>query len=113
LATLSTNDEVEKSNVRVQRSLRGSKGTVYAFGTPAYSYSIEVGGFAFYISVESNATISSFTFEQIVKTLRFNVTGPAGRTGYCNVTIPRELLSGTFTVFIDGAPINYTPTPSS
>jgi hypothetical protein len=51
-------------------------------------------GYAFNITVASNSTITSFNFSETLKQISFNVTGPAGKTGYCNVTIPKDLLRG-------------------
>lgn len=40
----------------------------------------------------SNSTINSFDFDAPRKQIYFNVTGPSNTTGYCYVTIPKELL---------------------
>jgi len=50
---------------------------------------------AFQITVESNSTIASFSFNQALRRLSFKVTGPAGKTTFCNVTVPKGLLSAT------------------
>jgi hypothetical protein len=51
-------------------------------------------GYAFNITITSNSTMSSFNFSETLRQISFNVTGPAGKTGYCNVTIPKDLLRG-------------------
>ena len=51
-------------------------------------------GYAFNITVTGNSTMSSFNFSETLRQISFNVTGPAGKTGYCNVTIPKGLLRG-------------------
>jgi hypothetical protein len=62
----------------------------------------------------SNSTISDLTFNQALKRVRFDVDGTTGTTGFCNITIPAELLSGDFTVFMDDAQmiqgVDYTDT---
>ena len=62
----------------------------------------------------SNSTISDLTFNQALKRIRFDVDGTTGTTGFCNITIPAELLSGDFTVFMDDAQmiqgVDYTDT---
>ena len=39
-----------------------------------------------------NSTVASFEFSRELKQISFNVTGPSGTVGFCNVTIPRQLL---------------------
>jgi len=56
----------------------------------------------------SNSTISDFNFSQPLKQITLNVTGQRGTSGFCNVTIPIELLDGNFTVWIDDKQINYS-----
>jgi hypothetical protein len=59
-------------------------------------------GFDFRVITESNSTISDFRFIQAEKRVVFNVTGPSGTVGFCNVTIPKPLLRGDFSVVFDG-----------
>lgn len=51
-------------------------------------------GYTFNITMTSNSTISNFNFTESSMQIRFNVTGPTGKHGYCNVTIPKGLLQG-------------------
>jgi hypothetical protein len=41
-----------------------------------------------------NSTISAFNFYQSLKQISFKVSGEAGTSGYCNLTIPKNLLRG-------------------
>jgi hypothetical protein len=60
-------------------------------------------GYTFNITMNSNSTISNFNFSESSMHISFNVTGPMGKTGYCNVTIPRGLLQGSpWTVYLNG-----------
>jgi hypothetical protein len=59
------------------------------------------------VSVESNSTVSNFTFNQPNKEISFNVSGPNDTIGFCNVTIPKQLLDGPWTVLIDAQPALY------
>jgi hypothetical protein len=60
-------------------------------------------GYAFNVTMLSNSTISNFDFDESVKQISFNVTGPAGKAGYCNVTIPKDLLQGDpWTLLLNG-----------
>ena len=65
----------------------------------------DVGGISFHVITESNSTVSDFQLMLENKEIRFNVTGPAGTVGYCNVTIPITLLGGPYTVQVDDSPI--------
>ena len=44
------------------------------------------------VTVVSNSTVTDFNFSQSLKQISFNVTGPNGSTGFCNVTIPKVFL---------------------
>lgn len=55
---------------------------------------------AYYVTVYSNSTIAGFNFDQTAKHISFNVTGPSGQTGFCNVTFPKDLLNGDYVVWI-------------
>jgi len=79
-----------------------------------YTFSIVWGTETFIVSVESNSTVSNFTFNQPDKEISFNVTGLAGTVGFCNVTIPKALLYGDpWTVLIDGTPVPTTITENA
>lgn len=63
-------------------------------------------GSAFHITTESNSTISNFQFIKEGKELLFNVTGSTGTHGFCNITIPNQLLGGPFSVTFDEQPLS-------
>ena len=77
-------------------------------------HEIVADGTVFHVATESNSTISNFQFIKEDKKLLFNVTGPTGETGYCNISIPEELLWGEFSIFMDDSPlvkdVDYTQT---
>jgi uncharacterized delta-60 repeat protein len=56
----------------------------------------------FHVTTESNSTISDLHFIKEDKKLQFNVTGPTNTNGFCNTTIPNQLLGGPFNILIDG-----------
>jgi len=59
-------------------------------------------GYAFNVTMVSNSTISNFNFSEYSMQISFNVTGPTGKTAYCNVTIPKGLLQGSpWTVYLN------------
>jgi hypothetical protein len=63
---------------------------------------VSFGDDIYVVRTSSNSLVSDLTLNQTAKSLRFTVEGPAGTEGFCNIIIPAELLSGDFTVFIDG-----------
>jgi len=64
------------------------------------------------VTLLSNSTVSAFEFYQPRKRISFNVRGPEGTVGFCNVTIPKTLLRANEThpwqVLLDGNLISYT-----
>jgi PKD repeat protein len=77
-------------------------------------YSVDVEGLIFHVIIESNSTVSELQLIQAEKKISFNVTPRDGTVGYCNVTIPKKLLSANATtpwlVLLDG--MNITETTS-
>ncbi|MDH5689046.1 MAG: hypothetical protein OEZ48_14460 [Candidatus Bathyarchaeota archaeon] len=68
---------------------------------PIYIFEAPWDDKTFHVIVYSNSIVSDFSFSQPTKEIGFNVTGTDGTTGFCNVTIPIELLDGAFMVLID------------
>jgi parallel beta-helix repeat protein len=56
-------------------------------------------GVTYYVTTFSNSTVASFNFSQPLKQISFNIT--SGASGFCNITIPIELLDGNFTIKLD------------
>jgi len=89
---------------------------VTAFNTDSYplmqpwsqnrTFQVTVADRTFNVTMLSNSTIGGFDFNQAQAFIAFNVTGPAGAKGFCNVTIPKLLLNVTnlseWVVTIDG-----------
>jgi len=65
-----------------------------------------VDGRAFNITIKSNSTVSNVLFNRISApdqgVINFTVTGPDSSAGFCNVTIPKDIMWGDWTVLIDG-----------
>ena len=66
---------------------------------------------SYFVGVTSNFTVSDFSFNPDEGALlRFNVDGEDGTTGFCRVTVPKDLLDteNNWTVLVEGNPV--TPT---
>jgi len=78
-----------------------SDGNLYAIGTPAIQV-FDAGTWnneTYTVQVQSNLTVTDFMFKQSLKQISFNTDGSSGTTGFCNVTIPKGLLAGQYSVF--------------
>jgi len=82
--------------------------TVITVGRPSrYQHKVLWNGVAYDVSMFTNSSVTNFAFHQPAKTESFEIASENGTTGFCNVTIPKELLNGDFTVWIDDSPINF------
>jgi hypothetical protein len=79
----------------------------------AQSHVIPYGGEDYVVTTLSNSTITDVAFDQPNKLLSFYVTGASGIGGYCNVTIPNQLLGGTFVVLVNDVAVFPTITQNS
>jgi len=68
-------------------------------------HNVTVDENTYLISTFSNSTISDLTFSQAEASLSFTVDGLSGTIGFCDITIPSELMSGTFSLFKNDVPL--------
>jgi len=74
------------------------------FGVPVEkSFNVTVGETDYVVTTLSNSTVSDLNFNETSKQLSFSVSGLAGTTGFCNITVPAELMWGDFTLYLDDA----------
>lgn len=59
----------------------------------AKTFDVVVDEIHYPVSILSNSTVSDFSFNQTEMQISYNVTGDSNVTGYCNVTIPNDLLT--------------------
>ncbi len=65
--------------------------------------SIKANGKDFDVQIASNSTsITNVNYDEQSKKLSFTVAGDAGTKGVTEITIPKSLLNGDFTVMLDG-----------
>ncbi len=79
--------------------------TVEPTVSPSPLTSPDTSGF----SIESNSTVSAFSFDASLHQISFYVSGPDGTTGYVKITIAKTLMpnSDAIKVYVDGTPTNY------
>jgi signal peptidase I len=71
------------------------------WNTGLHKYLINVANQSFTMTIQSNSTISNFNFGRDEKKISFVVEGTPRTIGYCNITIPMDLLGGPYTVIFD------------
>jgi hypothetical protein len=80
------------------------------FEVTAHNVTVETDTYV--VETLSNSSVSEFVFNGTA--IRFHVEGAAGTAGFCNVTIPSELMSGDFSIYRDGVlltkDVDYTGT---
>lgn len=62
------------------------------------------------IDLVSNSIGSDFSFEPEAARIQFTVEGETGKTGFCRVTIPKDMLQieNSWSVLVDGEPVTST-----
>jgi parallel beta-helix repeat protein len=73
------------------------------FGTKEHVLNVTVGDVNVPVVIVTNSSISEFVFSKTSQQVSFNVTGPTGTSGVCNISIPEDLLWGDFSVYLNGA----------
>ena len=70
-------------------------------------YMVNTDGRSFEIVIGANFLVSSFTFSANDKMLKFNIETGLEKENIAEVTIPRDLIDGEFTVLLDNEEISY------
>jgi len=78
----------------IPHNLQGGK---YGFTVETLYHHIAWANQSYIVVTQSNVTVDPIPiyFDQPHRALYFNITGPEGTIGYCNVTIPKALLYAT------------------
>ena len=71
----------------------------------ALSFNVTYGETNYAVETYSNSTVSDLSFNQTLRRLHFSVNGTSGTAGFCNITVPAELMSGDFTIYMDDVPL--------
>ncbi len=78
-------------------------------------FSWQIPDFGYNIGFQTSSNIQNQTFSTEDGTLEFDISGPEGTIGFCNVTIPHGLLyaaQNEWIVLFDGDPISYVAEPN-
>lgn len=104
-AKADTDEEAMRAALGLTEETHLHPASLITLGHPStYLHQAEWNETTFPIQTKTNSTILNFNFDQPNRTIRFNVSGPSGTIGFCNVTIPNTLLWGNFAVLVDGNP---------
>ena len=98
-------DEDNKDNYPIMKPVREHIAPVTIFNAGTWE------GKKYNVHVVSNSTVSEFSFDPESTRIRFNVMSETGTTGFCKVTIPKELLYANETewaVLVDGNPVTHS-----
>jgi hypothetical protein len=64
-------------------------------------FDVVIDDTTYVVEIASNSTVADFHFNPPpLNNFRFDVTGESGTSGVCNVTVPVELMSGVFEVYL-------------
>jgi len=62
----------------------------------------------YHVPTICNSTITRFEFNETVKMLDLNATGPDNTTGFCRITVPQLLVARPCVILVDNSPVNAT-----
>jgi nitrous oxidase accessory protein len=84
----------------------------YPLDNPRSPIPLILNGQLYRVRLRSSSVVSRFYFKQESREIGFKVIGPIGTQGYCNITIPKNLLnpmaSQSWMVLLDGANLDVT-----
>ena len=70
-------------------------------------------GNTYEVVATSNSVLSNFAFDGSSRAISFDLWGIRGTSGHCQVSVPKTLLEGPFTVYLDSQQITPTITESA
>jgi hypothetical protein len=68
-----------------------------------YDFKVTAESMTFLVIIASNSSISHFNFTDNYTKIRFNIEGAQETSGFCNLTIPRDLLAKPYSIVFDNA----------
>jgi len=72
-------------------------------------FKIQIMEMTYHVKVNSNTSATNLAFDGKAKQLNLTVTGVLHKTGFCNITFPKQLLHGEpWQITVDGSLLSYT-----
>jgi len=59
---------------------------------PSITFDVAIDGYIYQVKIDADSTLTAFSFNLTSNSIYFNVFGPSGFSGSCNVTIPKAVL---------------------
>lgn len=88
--------------------------SIVTVGHPStYFQKVEWDEIVYQVKMQTNSTIMNFAFSQANKKVSFDVSGNLGTNNFYNVTFPKSLMRGNYTVLVDGKPLAATTNTNS
>lgn len=94
----------QTSMVWLNQSVSGLKDLIFDI---RYQGIVSWGGTDYRVIFDSNSTVSDFDFNQIAKQFSVTIAGSEGTVGFCNISIPKDLLDAPpedWIIIIDNPP---------
>jgi len=74
---------------------------IWQVDSQSFTFLVSVGEKTYEVSAKSNSSMSELSFVEDWKEVRFIIDGESGTTGFCNITIPADLIWGELSVYKD------------
>jgi len=101
--------EIEVTDKTFERALDNDRPNCVlpSIDPPLLSFNLTLGKREIQTRVFTNASIEGINIDYGQKQLRFNITIPAGKTGFAELIMPNHLLEGPYTVFLDEETVEF------
>jgi len=77
-------------------------------GFKEYQFDVQTEIKTYKIAVLTNSSLTNFNFNNTLKKIEFSLNGTDGTTGSCSISIPKELLNGTFAILLNNEATIFT-----
>jgi len=108
--------ELSDSHVNLIQPYDTEEGSITVVDVAQATCNVMVGETEYTILMVSNSSVpvgEQLLYNDSNKAVTFNLTGPSGYPGFCNVTIPKQVMNGTYAVLVNGTAIAYTQTENA